>query len=90
MSLSTNVVEIARCPRHGLHGQRKRCFKCGKAVEQVRMIALDDLIDNRVCNALIDELVVSAGGQRGYTTDKLNIARWDMAHALRVVLGEPV
>ena len=32
------VVEIARCPVHGLHGARTECHVCGGAVEQVRMV----------------------------------------------------
>ena len=36
---------IARCPQHGLHGEREECFVCGGAVEQVRMIAADELVD---------------------------------------------
>ena len=28
---------IARCPVHGLHGERQECFVCGGPVEQVPM-----------------------------------------------------
>lgn len=31
-------VLIARCPEHGLHGQREACFECGGPVEQVPMV----------------------------------------------------
>ncbi len=34
------VVSIARCPEHGLHGERTDCFVCGGDVEQVRMVEL--------------------------------------------------
>ncbi len=34
------VVTIARCPEHGLHGERTECFVCGGEVEQVRMVEL--------------------------------------------------
>lgn len=34
------TVEIARCPEHGLHGQRDECFICEGPVEQVRMVPL--------------------------------------------------
>jgi hypothetical protein len=36
--MSTEVVNIARCPEHGLHGERQECFVCGGEVEQVPMI----------------------------------------------------
>lgn len=37
-SSSVEVVEIARCPIHGLHGERDECFECGGPVEKVRMV----------------------------------------------------
>lgn len=33
-----SIVRIARCPEHGLHGERQDCFVCGKPVEQATMI----------------------------------------------------
>lgn len=33
-----DVVNIARCPEHGLHGCRETCFVCGVSVEQVPMV----------------------------------------------------
>lgn len=33
----TGTVNIARCPEHGLHGERAECFICGGPVEQVPM-----------------------------------------------------
>lgn len=35
------VVHIARCSEHGLHGERTECFVCRGPVEQVAMVALD-------------------------------------------------
>ena len=35
-------VLIARCPEHGLHGERQECFVCGGPVEQVPMVALSE------------------------------------------------
>lgn len=32
------VVNIARCPEHGLHGERAECFVCGGPVDQVPMV----------------------------------------------------
>lgn len=32
------IVLIARCPEHGLHGERDTCYVCGGAVQQVPMI----------------------------------------------------
>lgn len=37
MSEHTGAL-IARCPQHGLHGEREVCFECGGPVEQVPMI----------------------------------------------------
>jgi len=31
------IYFIARCPVHGLHGERTECFECGGPVEQVPM-----------------------------------------------------
>jgi hypothetical protein len=36
-------VDIARCPEHGLHGQREECFVCGGPVEQVPVVEVDHL-----------------------------------------------
>lgn len=35
---------IARCPEHGLHGERTECFECGGPVEQVAMVPLTDAL----------------------------------------------
>jgi hypothetical protein len=35
------VTYIARCPEHGLHGERDECFVCGGEVEQVPFVPLD-------------------------------------------------
>lgn len=37
------TIEFARCPEHGLHGQRARCFECGAECEQVRMVPLAEV-----------------------------------------------
>lgn len=34
-------VGIARCPEHGLHGQRDECFVCGGAVEYELMLRIE-------------------------------------------------
>jgi hypothetical protein len=36
-------VKIARCPEHGLHGERDTCFVCGGPVEQVDVIPAEEL-----------------------------------------------
>lgn len=38
--MSRAVAYIARCPEHGLHGERTECFVCNGPVEQVPMIEL--------------------------------------------------
>ncbi len=34
------TVNIARCPTHGLHGERTTCFVCQSPVEQEAMVPL--------------------------------------------------
>lgn len=36
------TIEIARCPEHGLHGDRRECFVCGGSVERVPMVLRAD------------------------------------------------
>lgn len=45
-------IEIARCPEHGLHGERQACFVCGGPVEQVRMYPAE-MWEEAVRSALI-------------------------------------
>jgi hypothetical protein len=40
------VILAARCPEHGLHGERTTCFECGGPVEQVPMVRLADVGDS--------------------------------------------
>jgi len=53
-----------------------------KALEGLEATVLSD----RFCDYLLDELIVSLGGERGFTSDKLPLARWDMKAALRKAL----
>jgi hypothetical protein len=39
-ALEKPSVLIARCPKHGLHGERTECYVCGGPVEQVAMAEL--------------------------------------------------
>ena len=39
--MTAEPVYIARCPEHGLHGQRDSCFVCGGPVEQVPFVERD-------------------------------------------------
>jgi hypothetical protein len=39
--IAQEVVEIARCPEHGLHGARTRCFVCDGPVEQVPLLPIN-------------------------------------------------
>lgn len=48
-----DVVFIARCPEHGLHGERDECFVCGGPVEQVAMQPLDTSSDPRAAGGTI-------------------------------------
>lgn len=34
----SEAVYIARCPEHGLHGDRRKCFVCRGAVDRVAMV----------------------------------------------------
>lgn len=62
---------IARCPEHGLHGQRETCFECGAPVEQVAMVAA----------AITDEMV-ERGAEAAFFQDDLGghiAGRWTWA-----------
>jgi hypothetical protein len=39
----SDATFIARCPEHGLHGERQDCFECGTPVEQVEVVTLGAL-----------------------------------------------
>jgi hypothetical protein len=39
----SDATFIARCPEHGLHGERQECFECGTPVEQVEVVTLGAL-----------------------------------------------
>lgn len=41
----TNPFNIAKCPTHGLHGQRTECFVCDGPIEQVPMIPVASIVD---------------------------------------------
>lgn len=43
----SDVVQIARCPVHGLHGERTECFVCGGEVEQVAMVPAGAIANDR-------------------------------------------
>lgn len=45
------AVNIARCPVHGMHGEREECFVCGVPVEQVPMVPCDDAAIERAARA---------------------------------------
>lgn len=45
-------------------------------------VEVQRLLSDRVCDRILDELVVIAGGDRGYTDDRVPFARWDMKRAL--------
>jgi hypothetical protein len=48
------TVHIARCPEHGLHGERSECFICGGEVEQVEMASVDvDAATDRVMALMV-------------------------------------
>lgn len=55
-------VRIARCPEHGLHGERTECFVCGRPVEQVpmvpaRLLAREQIKCDSAAEVLADVLV---------------------------------
>lgn len=39
--MSDAIATIARCPEHGLHGDRSDCFVCGGPVDRVPMISVE-------------------------------------------------
>lgn len=40
------------------------------------------VITDRAMDRIIDDLVVAAGGKRGFTYEGCNLARWDLRRAL--------
>lgn len=49
-------------------------------------IPIDELLSDRFCDFLLDELIVANGGQRGFTDERINLARWDMRRCLQDTL----
>lgn len=43
MSDVPDAILIARCPIHGLHGERERCYVCDLPCEQVRLVSAERL-----------------------------------------------
>jgi hypothetical protein len=52
----TGPADIAWCDEHGLHGSRRECFECGKSVEQIRMLPIDDLLGDKAVEAVCRRL----------------------------------
>lgn len=46
-----SIVWIARCPVHGIHGERTECFECGRPVQQVPMVVVGALAVDEVFDA---------------------------------------
>ena len=70
------VVNIARCPEHGLHGRRETCFECGAPVKQVPMVPLADA---QKLEGERDEARATAR-ERGDLLETVAEARDDFAH----------
>lgn len=80
-----DVVFIARCAEHGLHGERDECFICGGPVEKVAMrlvgaeisyeIRRFDLLEH---NLLVLRIPAAAGLGR----EQLEALRQDLRHGL--------
>lgn len=65
------VENFARCPEHGLHGQRTACFVCDGPVEQVAMVpARYELAARRLAERLADAATTAPGGT-GWPSFKL-------------------
>jgi hypothetical protein len=79
-------VLIARCPEHGLHGERDSCFVCDGPVEQVPMVPINLLRSDRFLDRVLDKLTVAAGHPAN--TDALGLARWDLKAALDQTIRE--
>lgn len=48
-----------------------------------RAAFMEELLSGGFCDRVLDELVVIAGGKRGFTDSRVPFARWDMQAALR-------
>jgi hypothetical protein len=51
LETQARVIYIARCPEHGLHGERDECFVCGGEVEQVPFVPLEQPVSSVVAEA---------------------------------------
>jgi hypothetical protein len=50
-------IDIARCPEHGLQGERQGCFICGGPVEPVAMVPEEDIWGLREENLRLWEVI---------------------------------
>ena len=57
-----SAVNIAHCPEHGLHGHRKFCYVCGGLCEQVAMVPVEAVAQER-------ERIVTALRHHGHPGD---------------------
>jgi hypothetical protein len=93
------AVNIARCPTHGLHGERDECHVCGGPVEQVAMIRLVD--HEQLRNAAQRDRIFWAtenSRERERAANRIEVlegegrratvALWDMASAIRAHVAE--
>lgn len=76
------VVTVARCPEHGLHGERDDCFVCGGEVEQVALLSAERV------RGEVDALVAGAEVVRGVDDVVAVPARLWAAFVLRYGSGQ--
>lgn len=69
--MSVEIFEIARCPEHGLHGDRRWCFVCGGPVERAEFAPKADYDRLR---AAIEDYLLWRPGERGHAAAHRNLA----------------
>lgn len=87
------VHRIARCPEHGLHGQRQECHECGGDVDQVPMVevrGMDDGVEElRSRLKTIDVMVNRLNGNPATVSrtqnEAVSVIRDQVAQALQMI-----
>jgi hypothetical protein len=82
-------VFIARCPEHGLHGDRQDCFECGGSVEQVEMVEAATLTRYEEALLRILRICEPGGDEVIEGLAEIVVATIEGAESPSLIAGEP-